>query len=338
MKFQDYYERLGVPRAADEKAIKKAYRKLALKWHPDRHAEADREKAEAEFKHISEAYEVLSDPENRKKYDRFGENWKQGEEFQPPPGQQTMTPEEFQAAFGGSGGFSDFFQEMFGGHFRQTVGGAGQAHARYRYRGADVRAELHLTVADALAGGKRTFEFPARTSCPRCGGTGAVGRHVCPVCAGVGQVHQRKTIDLKIPDGVRDGLTLRLKGLGEPGSDGAENGDLHLELRLDDDDIYVRDGADLSARATITPWQAFAGTKVDVRTARGTVAVTVPPGTHSRTRLRVRGHGLDNGAGGRGDFHVVVEIDLPATLTARQKELLGALAESPGSAGQGGAS
>jgi curved DNA-binding protein len=245
MKFQDYYERLGVARDADEKAIKKAYRTLALKWHPDRHAEAEREQAEAEFKHISEAYEVLSDSENRKKYDRFGENWKQGEEFQPPPDQRTMTPEEFQAAFGGSGGFSDFFQEMFGGQFRQSVGGDPRAHARYRYRGADVRAELHLTISDALAGGKRTFEFAARTSCSRCGGTGAVGEHVCPECAGVGQVRRRKAIDLKIPASVRDGLTLRLKGLGEPGSDGAESGDLHLIIRLDDDATYQRDGADL---------------------------------------------------------------------------------------------
>ena len=337
MKFQDYYERLGVPRDADEKAIKKAYRKLALKWHPDRHEEADRETAEAEFKHIAEAYEVLSDAENRKKYDRFGEKWKQGEEIQPPPDQRTMTPEEFEAAFGGGGGFSDFFQEMFGGRFRQGASGGPGAHARYRYRGADVRAELQLTITDALAGGSRTFEIPARISCPRCGGTGASDGHVCPACAGVGQVRKRKTVDLKLPANIRDGLKLRLKGLGEPGSDGAEPGDLYLVLNLADDDTYQRTGATLSTRATITPWQAFAGTKVDVRTARGTVTVTVPPGTHSRTQLRVSGHGLEDGKGRRGDFHVVIEIDLPATLTDRQQELLRELAESAGGATQGGA-
>jgi len=322
MKFQDYYERLGVARDADEETIKKAYRKLAMKWHPDRHKEADRATAEAEFKQIAEAYEVLSDAESRKKYDRFGEKWKQGEDIAPPPGEKTMTPEEFQAAFGGGGGFSDFFQEMFGGKFRQDVDAGPRRHARYGYRGADVRAELHLTVSDALAGGKRTFEFPVRVSCPRCGGVGHVERHVCPECVGVGQVQKRKTIDLKIPDGVRDGMTLRLKGLGEPGDGGAESGDLHLVLALDDDATYRRVGSDLEARATVTPWDAFLGTKVDVRTARGTATVKIPPGTRSRGRLRLRGHGLADDAGGRGDFYVVVEMDLPAVLDERQKQLL----------------
>jgi len=330
MKFQDYYERLGVPRDADEEAIKKAYRKLALKWHPDRAKEAERAKAEEQFKAIAEAYEVLSDAEKRKKYDRFGENWRQGEEFQPPPGAQggrTMTPEEFQAAFGGAGvGFSDFFQSMFGDAYRRDVGGGGPRHARYGYRGADVRAELHLSISDALAGGRRTFELPARASCPRCGGTGEVQSHVCPTCGGVGEVRRMKTIDLKIPDDPRDGVTLRLKGLGEPGENGAESGDLHLVLRLDDDAMYRRDGADLESRATVTPWDAEFGTKTDVRTARGTISVTIPPHSRSRKRLRVRGRGLDDGAGGRGDFYVVVEIDLPTTLTDEQTKRLRELA------------
>ena len=330
MKFQDYYERLGVPRDADEEAIKRAYRKLAMKWHPDRAKEADRERSEAEFKRISEAYEVLSDAESRKKYDRFGENWKQGADFEPPPGEKTMTPEEFEAAFGASGGFSDFFQEMFGGKFRQQAGGGPGRHARYSYRGADVSAELHLPIGDALAGGKRTFEFPVRMGCPRCGGTGELGQHVCPACAGVGQVRSRKKIELKIPDDVRDGMTLRLKGLGEPGTDGAESGDLHLVLRLDDDATYRRTGSDLEARATVAPWDALLGTKVDVRTARGTVTVKIPPGSRARNRLRVRGHGLADDAGGRGDFYVVVEIDLPATLDERRKDLLRQMADVPG--------
>jgi DnaJ-class molecular chaperone len=163
-------------------------------------------------------------------------------------------------------------------------------------------------------------------ACPRCGGTGAAGRHVCPTCAGVGQVRSRKTIELKIPDDVRDGMRLRLKGLGEPGTDGAESGDLHLLLRLDDDATYRRTGSDLEARATVTPWDAFAGTKTDVRTARGTLSVKIPPGSRARSRLRVRGHGLADESGGRGDLYVVVEIDLPAVLDERRKELLRQLA------------
>jgi DnaJ-class molecular chaperone len=150
----------------------------------------------------------------------------------------------------------------------------------------------------------------------------------------VGQVQKRKTIDLKIPDDVRDGMTLRLKGLGEPGENGAEAGDLHLVLRLDDDSTYRRVGSDLEARATITPWDALLGTKVDVRTARGTVAVKVPPGT----RLRVGGHGLANESGGRGDLYVVIEIDLPAVLDDRQKDLLRQLGSVSGGATEGRAS
>lgn len=330
MKFQDYYERLGIPRDADEDAVKKAYRKLALKWHPDRHKEADRARAEAEFKQISEAYEVLSDAEKRREYDRLAGGRRQGEEFAPPPGARSMTPEEFEAAFGGSGGFSDFFQEMFGGKVRDDFARGPRAHARYRYRGADVRADLHLAISDVLAGGKRTFEFPARLSCPLCGGTGEVDEHVCPSCGGVGAVQKRRTVELTIPDGARDGLRMRLKGLGEPGEDGAEAGDLHLVLRLDDDATYRRDGSDLEARATITPWDALRGTTFDVRTARAVVSVKIPPESHAGSRLRLRGHGLADESGGRGDFYLVVSIDLPRTLSKRQRELLAELAAVSG--------
>jgi curved DNA-binding protein len=322
VQFQDYYDVLGVARDADAEAVKKAYRKLALKWHPDRHQGDGKDAAEAKFKQVSEAYEVLSDPTKRAKYDRFGENWEQGQEFDPGPGQRTMTPEEFEAAFGGSGGFSDFFQEMFGGQFREDVRGGPQRHARYHYRGSDVRAELRLSISEALAGGKRGFEIPARVSCPSCGGTGSMGQHVCPACAGVGQVRTIKKVDLTIPAAVRDGLNLRLRGLGEPGEGGGESGDLHLVLRLADDDTYRSVGSDLEARVTVPAWDAEAGTKVDVRTARGTVTVTVPSGSRSGTRLRLRGQGFADGKGGHGDCIVRIELDLPRTLSARQRELL----------------
>ena len=330
MKFQDYYEVLGVPRNASADAIKKAYRKLALKWHPDRHQDSEPkqlEEAELEFKRISEANEVLSDPDKRKKYDRFGENWEQGQEFQPQPDQQTMTPEEFEAVFGDGSGFSDFVQGMFGQQFQQDLGGRPQHHARYRYRGADMRAELHLPLSEALAGGKRTFQVPTRASCPTCGGTGMVNRHVCPTCAGVGAVRKPKTIELKIPDSVRDGMQLRLKGLGEPGEGGGEHGDLHLLLRLQDDERYSLRGTQLEERVTITPWDAHLGTKVDAKTAKGTVSVTVPPGSRTGNRLRLRGQGLATAKGEHGDFTVRLEIDLPAHLTEKQLELLAQIAE-----------
>jgi curved DNA-binding protein len=322
LKFQDYYEVLGVARDASADEVKKAYRKQALKWHPDRHEEGKRDEAEAKFKQVSEAYEVLSDAEKRAKYDKFGENWEHGQDFEPGPGQRTMSREEFEAMFGGGAGFSDFFQEVFGGDFRRDFRGGPQRHARYRYRGADVRAELRLALGDALAGGKRSFEVPARVSCPTCGGTGFLEQHVCPSCAGVGQVHQRRTVDLTIPEAVRDGMTLRLKGLGEPGDGGGESGDLYLSLRLEDDaSSRLVDGA-LETRATITPWLAHGGGKLDVRTARGVVTVSIPPGTRTGKRLRLRGQGLADGRGGYGDCTVRVELDLPAELTPRQEELL----------------
>lgn len=322
MKFQDYYEVLGCQRGADADAIKKAYRRLALEWHPDRQPDEKKDAAEIKFKQIGEAYEVLSDPEKRAKYDRFGENWEHGQEFEPQPGQRSSSREEFERAFGGSGGFSDFFQEFFGGEFRQGFRGGAERHARYRYRGADVRAEIRLSIGEAIAGGKRSFVVPARVSCPRCGGTGFLDGHVCPSCASVGFVHKNETVELKIPVDVRDGMKLRLKGLGEPGEGGGERGDLHLVLRLDDDERNRLVDGELEVRVTLAPWEAFTGAKRDVRTARGMVTLKVPPGSRSGERLRLRGQGFAKQGGGHGNCYVRLELDLPEKLTARQEELL----------------
>ncbi len=337
MKFQDYYEVLGIQRDAEAAAIKKAYRKLALEWHPDRHQGADKEGAEETFKRISEAYEVLSDPEKREKYDRFGENWEHGQDFDPGSGERTMTREEFEAAFGDSAGFSDFFQEMFGGQFRKDFGDGPRQHARYRYRGADVRADLSLKLTDAIAGGKRSLEIPGRMSCPSCGGTGFVGEHICPSCAGVGQVRRQRTVELKIPEGIRQGLALRLKGLGEPGQGDGEPGDLHLVLRLEDDENYSMIGKDLEARVRLAPWEAESGVKLDIRTAKGVVTVTIPPGSRSGKRLRLRGQGFSDGHGNSEDCYVRLEMDLPVQLASEQKDLLEKLSATAGSEVVGGA-
>jgi curved DNA-binding protein len=342
VKFQDYYEVLGVKREDDAAAIKKAYRKLAMKWHPDRHPEEEKDNAEAKFKGISEAYEVLSDTEKRKKYDQFGENWEQGQEFEPAAGERSMTREEFEASFGQSAGFSDFFQEMFGGQFRQDFNETQAPHARYQYRGADVRAELGLTITEAISGGTRSFEIPARASCPSCAGTGHVGSHICPSCGGIGQVQKRQTIELKIPQDLRNGMKLRLKGLGEAGQGGSESGDLHLVLHLKDDDTYRLIGNDLEARVFLTPWEAESGAKVDVRTARGVVTLTIPENSRSGNRLRLRGQGFSLGKKAYGDCFVRIEMNLPASLSQRQKELLAELGDEnaevtlEGSAREGG--
>jgi len=328
MKFQDYYEVLGIPRTASPEEIRKAYRKLALKWHPDRHKGAAQQDAEQRFKRVSEAYEVLSDPEKRGRYDQFGEHWKQGQEFTPPPGAgggraRSMTPEEFEQMFGGSaGGFSDFFTGMFGDQFRQASGRGAGRHRRFRMRGADVQAELRLSVGEALAGGRRRFELPTTAPCPRCGGVGFQGEHVCPTCMGLGQVHGRKTVEVAIPRSIRDGQSLRLKGLGEPGDAGGEPGDLLLAIRLASDDVYRIEGADLFADLPVAPWEALSGTKADVRTPEGVVTLTVPAATRAGQKLRLRGKGLDDGQGGRGDFYAVVRLALPEQLNERQKQLI----------------
>ena len=324
MEFQDYYEVLGVPRDATAEDIKQAYRKLALKWHPDRYDGDDGEQAEETFRRINEANEVLSDPEKRARYDKFGENWEHGEEFQPPPdaGGRRMTPEEFEQAFGQSG-FSDFFEGMFGDQFGTHYRPRPEGHARFRHRGADVRAELALPVSAALAGGKNRFEVPTLSTCERCGGVGFIGEQVCQGCVGVGRLRDHKVIDLEIPEGVRDGLQMRLKGLGHAGVSDADPGDLYVTIRLMSDDTYAVRGDDLEAELPLAPWEAVDGATVQVRTMDGLVAVRVPPDTRAGAKLRLRGKGFaSSGRDGRGDFYAVVRIVLPDELDDEQRELL----------------
>jgi curved DNA-binding protein len=319
MKYVDYYEVLGVPRDASAEDIKKTYRKLAMKWHPDRHSGEDREQAEEKFKRINEAKEVLTDPEKRAKYDRLGANWQHGQDFTPPSGGgwQTMSPDEFEQMFGG-GGFSDFFASFFGADMRT------RARSRPRTtRGADVRAELRVDVSDAIGGGAREFALDTVQTCGMCGGSGVLDeRHVCPACGGLGKVRGRKTVELKLPKDVHEGMTLRLKGLGEAGEGGGQTGDLYLTISLQSDDTYRRQGADLYADLPLAPWEAIEGTKVDLRTTAGVVTLTVPPGTESGARLRLRGMGLKQEGGKRGDLYAVIRLALPANLSEEQVELL----------------
>lgn len=325
--FQDYYETLGVSRTASDDEIKRAYRKLAKEWHPDRHPEGERDEVEKKFKAIAEAHEVLSDPEKRKRYDSLGANWRQGQEFQGAGG---IDPEQFANMFGGGGGmggggFSDFFAQMFGDMF---AGGGGQRRAhRAPQRGADAEAEIELSVGEALLGGKRSFAFRMRVPCEVCGGSGRLSTGACPACGGLGASNQQKNIDLKIPDDVRDRQVLRLRGLGQPGAAGP--GDLLLTLRLFDDDVYRSRGqGNVEANVEIAPWDLLDETQVDVAVRGGTATARIPAGTRSGQKLRLRGQGLHRTDGQRGDLFLVVRLALPDEMSDEQRDLLQKLADA----------
>jgi DnaJ-class molecular chaperone len=248
-----------------------------------------------------------------------------------------MSREEFERAFGGMGGFSDFFTSIFGDQVRSDFQGGAFRHARYRHRGADVRADLRLTISQAIQGGKSSFEIPATTDCPRCGGVGLIGEHVCPACAGIGSVRTRKTVRLTIPENVHDGMVMRLAGLGEPGEGGSEPGDLLITIRLQSDAVFRLVDGEIEADVPVAPWEAVTGTTARVRTPRGAAQLKIAADTREGARLRLRGQGLARPGGDRGDFYVVVRLALPSTLSDEQRKLLKKVGESGAAAVQGGA-
>jgi len=325
---KDYYEVLGVKRDASDDDIKKSYRKLARKFHPD--LNPGDKTAEDQFKQLQQAYDVLSVPEDRKLYDQYGDNWravKAGAGAPPPPGwERTQRPagggtgpggfdfNEFD--FGsfrpsGSGGF-DIFEELFGG----ARGRGGRSE-----RGRDVEAELELSLEEAHRGGRRTLQMQAAETCPTCNGTGVKDGNVCPTCGGSGQVLRPKTIDVNIPAGVRDGSTVRLAGQGGTGGNGSEPGDLYLHIRLRPHPVFIVKGDDLEAEMPITPWEAVLGAKVEAPTIDGRVELTVPPGANTGQRLRLRGQGLNKRKGGRGDEYVRLKIVTPKQVSDEERRL-----------------
>jgi DnaJ-class molecular chaperone len=339
VKFQDYYTTLGVARTATGDEIKRAYRKLAKEWHPDRHPPHKRKDVEDKFKAISEANEVLSDPEKRKRYDALGEHWRQGQDFQAPPGGgggfRNVSPEEFARMFGGAGragggGFSDFFSQMFGDMFAGSRGaGAGPRTRARAARGEDAEAEIELEVGEALLGGKRAFSLRIRVPCETCDGDGHLDGRACPACGGLGSSQREQNVELSIPKDARDGQVVRLRGLGERG-DGGPPGDLLLTLRLVADDVYRLRDDDVEADVVVAPWELLDGTKVDVAVPGGTATARVPAGTKPGQRLRLRGQGLARADGARGDLLLVVRLGLPEPLTDAQKDLLRQLGAGAG--------
>ena len=295
-KTKDYYEILGVPRTASPEEIKRAFRKLAMKYHPDRNP--GNKEAEAKFKAINEAYEVLSDPEKRKRYDRFGPGMSPGEDFETSfRWEEGPSSSDVGADLFGNdrfGGFGDWFDRFFSGH-RSFRAGKG-----FRTGGQDVEAELPLTLEEAHRGGTHSLILDGP---------------------------ERKVIEVTVPAGVRDGSILRLAGQGQPGSNGSA-GDLRLRVRLLPHPRFTRPtDDDLQTDLPVAPWEAVLGARVPVTTLDGVVDVTIPPGSQSGQRLRLRGQGLRRRDGTRGDLFVRLHVLVPLQPTAEEKELFRRLAQ-----------
>jgi curved DNA-binding protein len=305
VQFKDYYETLGVSKTATADEIRSAFRKLARKYHPD--VAKDKKTAEEKFKQINEAYEVLSDPEKRQKYDQLGENWNQPGGFQPPPQWGGAQPGGGSYRYGGGDGgvefefngtgFSDFFEAFFGGgRGRSAFGGVG-ARQFGAERGNDVEADIMVPLEEALHGSTRTVSL-------RRGGSNKV-----------------ETYQVKIPRGVREGQRIRLAGQGEAGERGGKSGDLFLRVRLARHPDFTVEGSDLIHEVRIAPWQAVLGTEVTVPTLEGNVRLKIPPGTQPGQRFRLRERGLPSSSGKRGDLYVEVQLAIPKKVTEKEKEL-----------------
>lgn len=322
VKFRDYYEILGVARTATEAEIKKAFRQLARKYHPDVNP-GDR-LAEEKFKEVNEAYMVLSDPEKRRRYDQLGPNYREGADFTPPPGWEyhSMNVEDMDDIFGGFD-FSDFFTSFFGG------GGMAGRHSRagFSAKGQDVEAELFLNLIEAHRAGPYRFSMDITEKCPDCGGKGIKGNQYCPTCHGSKTIKRRKQLEVNLPAGVREGTVIRLAGLGRPGTGHGKPGDLYLKVRLKTDPLFsIVAENDLQLDLPLAPWEAVLGARVKTPVLDGTVELTIPPGSQAGQRLRLKGQGLNRKNGGRGDLYVKLSITVPASITEKERELYRKLA------------
>ena len=305
VQYKDYYESLGVARTASEAEIKKAFRKLAREYHPD--VAKDKKKAEEKFKEINEAYEVLSDPTKRKKYDELGQNWKQGADFQAPPGWGgfggrnprggNSRAEEFE--FSGTG-FSDFFEQLFGARGR-GAGFAGRgfpggyAEEELAERGRDIEGDIMVTLDEVMRGSVRTVNV----------------RHNS----------RNESYQVKIPAGVTEGQKLRVAGRGEAGAGGGQAGDLYLRVRLAKHPDFEVDDHNLIYEAELAPWEAVLGASISVPTLDGRVNIKIPSGTQNGQKLRVRGRGLPQRGEGQGDLIVVTRVEVPKTISDAERKL-----------------
>ena len=314
MEYKDYYKILAVDKKSTQDEIKRSYRKLARKYHPDLNSSSD---AEDQFKEVGEAYEVLKDPEKRAAYDQLGENWKSGQSgFQPPPDWD----EGFEFHGGGytggsSADFSDFFESLFGqqqGGFRYNSADAHDGNMNYaQMRGQDSHARVFIELEDAYHGATRSMTLQSTEM-------GIDGRpHV-----------KSRTLNVKIPKGVKEGQNIRLQGQGSSGLGGGKPGDLYLEIGFNPHTLYNVNGHDVSMELKITPWEAALGSSIQVPTPAGKVDLKIPPGSSSGKRMRLKGRGIP--ARTKGDFYLTLEIVLPDKITDKEKSLYQTLQKEAG--------
>jgi curved DNA-binding protein len=311
--FKDYYRVLGVPPKATDEEIKKAFRTLARKYHPD--VAKDKKMAEEKFKEINEANEVLSHSESRRKYDQLGADWKTGGESRPPPGRtggrsagRGAGGDEYDFQFEGTG-FSDFFEQFFGGRAGRSRGASpfdpngvdGTAEPQQALRGQDIRGDILITLDEVLTGAMRAISV-RRTN------------------ARTGQ-EETETYQVRIPAGVQAGQSIRVPGKGGNGLGGGSAGDIFLRVRYAQNPDWQVRGSDLVGHLELAPWEAILGTTVSVRTLEGSVSLKVPAGTQQGHQLRVRGKGLPEGGARRGDLYVGVSIQVPARISKEEERL-----------------
>ncbi|MDE2010186.1 MAG: molecular chaperone DnaJ [Candidatus Omnitrophica bacterium] len=354
---KDYYEILGVPKSASVAEIKKAYRALALKHHPDRVPEAEKKKAEEQFKEISEAYGVLSDPQKRQTYDQFGH---QGID-QNYTSEDIFRGADFSSIFGQETDLGDILGRMFGGSFDLGQGFGGGTRGSRRARGHDIQYEVELTLEEAYSGVKKEIKFPRHEhckkcdgsgakdssslktcsscggqgqvvmangffrmvqTCPKCRGTGKVITEFCPECGGRGLARVTRTVEVNIPAGVDNDSQLRVRGEGEVGPGG--NGDLFLFIRVKEHAVFQREAQDLKMDLNVSFAKAALGGEEKIKTLKEEVVMKIPEGTQSGKVFRMRGQGMPDVHRGHdfGDLYVRVMITVPSRLNARQRELM----------------
>jgi len=314
---KDYYQILGVSRNASEKEIKQAYRRLARKHHPD--LNPGDKSAEAKFKEINAAYEVLSNPEKRKKYDQFGEQWEYAEQFAKSGGQERVRWDFGKGSttfeYGDLSGFGDIFSSLFGDSGKGS-------RMRGPRRGQDIESTIEVSLEEAYHGSKRVIQLQTEEPCTACGGTGRVGNRVCTMCNGAGGKVIPKRLEVKIPAGVRDGSRIRIAGEGGSGRAGGNKGDLYLVVKVLPHKLFERKGDDLYTEVSVPLATAILGGEVRLPTLNGNLSLKIPQETQNGKVFRMAGKGMPQlGNSKYGNMFAKVKVVLPTNLTEEEKKL-----------------